>query len=184
MQPTDVPLAVRIMPRRAVLWAGLGAGLASAGFSGWLAHAAAGPLRIAFCWIAFGLCALIAIRSGVRLLIQLPLIEVSEVGIAVWLHGPYRRPFFAPWSRVRGVALTQVRSADAAPGAAAREALGIELTPDHRLQPLQRPRNDELPIDGAPRADLAWSSRSISGHPRHWVELLQRMKSIYAEPQK
>jgi hypothetical protein len=182
MQQTDVPLAVRIMPRRAVLWAGLGAGLASAALLGWLAaHARAGPLSIGLCWVALGLCALIAIRSAVRLLIQLPLIEVSEVGIAVWLHGPYRRPFFAPWSRVRAVALTRVRNADAAPGAATREALGIELIPDQRLQ---QPLNDELPIDGAPRADLAWSNRSISGDPRHWVELLQRMKSIYAEPQE
>jgi hypothetical protein len=182
MQQTDVPLAVRIMPRRSVLWAGLGAGLASAAFFGWLAHASAGRLPIGLCWIAFGLCALIAIRSGLRLLIQLPLIEVSEVGIAVWLHGPYRRPFFVPWSRVRAVALTQVRSADAAPAAAPRNALGIELHPDDR--PPQRPANTELPIDGAPRADLTWSSRSISGDPRHWVEQLQRMQSIYAEPQK
>ena len=181
MRQTDVPLAVRIMPRRAVLWAGLGAGLASAALLGWLAHTRAGPLPIGFWWIASALCALIAVRSAVRLLIQLPLIEVSEVGIAVWVHGPYRRPFFAPWTQVRGIALTQVRSTDAAPGAAAREALGIELAADQRLQ---RPLNDERPIDGAPPADLAWSSRSISGDPRHWVKLLQRMKSIYAEPQK
>jgi len=182
MEQTHVPLAVRIMPRRSVLWAGLGASLALAALLGWLAHASEGHLVIALCWIGFAVCALIAIRSGLRLLIQLPLIEVSELGIAVWLGGPYHRPFFAPWRRVRAIALTRVRTADGPPGAAPREALGIELIPDDR--PLQRPRNSELPIDGAPRADLAWSRRAISGDPRHWVEQLQRMQSIYAEPQK
>jgi hypothetical protein len=182
MQQTAVPLAVRIMPRRSVLWAGLAVGLALAALLGWLAHASAGRLASGLCWVAFTLCGLIAIRSGLRLLIQLPLIEVSELGIAVWLHGPYRRPFFAPWSRVRAIALTRVRSIDATPGTTPCEALGIVLTPDD--PPLQRPRNNELPVDGAPQADLAWSRRAISGNPRHWVEQLQRMQSIYAGPQK
>jgi hypothetical protein len=184
MQQPDVPRGVRIMPRRSVLWAGLAAGLPSAALFGWLALASVSRFPGELGWIASGLCALIAIRSGLRLLIQLPLIEVSELGIAVWLHGPYRRPFFAPWSRVRAVALTQVRSPDAAPGAATLDALGIELNQDDRYPLLQRSANDEVPIDGALRADLAWSSRSISGDVRHWVELLQQMKSIYADPPK
>jgi hypothetical protein len=176
-KPADLPRAVRIMPSRSGLWAGLAAGLAAAAVFGWLAPAAPGQVPIALCWIAFGLSALTAIGCGLRLLMQLPIIEASELGIAVWLHGPYRRPFFAPWSRVRAVSLTQVRSADAAPGAAARDALGIELDHNGESRPLQHRPHDELPVDGAARADLAWSSRSISGDLRRWVELLQQMKS-------
>jgi len=176
-KPSDLPRAVRIMPSRSALWAGLAAGLASAVVFGWLARAPLGQLPIALCWIAFGLSALTATGCAWRRLMQLPIIEASELGIAVWPHGPYRRPFFAPWSRVRAVSLTQVRSAAAAPSAAARDALGIELDHDGESRPLPRSANDELPVDGAARADLVWSSRSISGDLRRWVELLQQMKS-------
>ena len=112
-----------------------------------------------------------------RLLIQLPIIEASELGIAVWLHGPYHRPVFVPWSHVRAVLLTQVRRADAPAGAAPRDALGIELNHPDRFRALPRPANDEVPVDSAAHADLAWSSRSISGDLRRWVELLQAIRS-------
>jgi hypothetical protein len=176
-QAAGLPRSVRIMPGRSALWAGMVVSLASAAVLGWLARTAPGPLPIALCWGAFGLSALAAAGCGLRLLIQLPIIEASELGIAVWLHGPYHRPFFVPWSHVRAVLLTQVRRADAPAGAAPRDALGIELNHDDRFRAFPPPANDEVPVDGTAHADLAWSSRSISGDLRHWVELLQAIRS-------
>lgn len=177
MKPEHLPRAVRIMPRRSALWAALATGVVATAVFGWLARTPDGQLSIALCWIASGLSALTAIGFGLRLLLQLPIIEASELGIAIWLHGPYRRPFFAPWSHVKAIALTRVRSADAPAGAAARDALGIELNHERDFQPLQRAANDELLVEGAARADLAWSNHSISGDLQRWVELLQQMKS-------
>jgi hypothetical protein len=175
-KPADLPLTVRIMPTRSALWAGFDAGVASMVIFGWLAHDRNRALPSSLVWIVIGVSALIALGSGLRLLVQLPVIEASELGIAVWPYGPYRRPFFAPWSRVRAVALTQVRRANEATGAAARDALGVELNHDEQLV-VPRSPSSELPVEGAARADLAWSNRSISGDLQRWVELLQQMKS-------
>jgi len=164
------------------LRAGLAAGVALTAVFVWFAGHARGELPRPVTWIAIGLSALVAIGSGVRLLLQLPIIEASELGIAVWFHGPYRRPFFAPWNRVRAIVLTRVRTADHATGAALRDALGIELIQDDQFHLPQGSSNDEIPVEGAPRADLAWSRRCVSGNLRHWVDLLQRMKSACAEP--
>jgi hypothetical protein len=181
-KPPHLPRAVRILPRRSSLRAGLAAAVALTAIFGWFAGQAHGPLPRPLAWIAIGLSALVAIGSAVRLVVQLPIIEASELGIAIWFHGPYRRPFFAPWSRVRAIVLTRARAADDAPGSVMRDALGIELTQDDRFQLPQHCPNDEVPVEGALRADLVWSSRSVSGSPRRWVELLQQMKSAYAEP--
>ena len=167
------------MPSRFVLRVGLAASLTSTFAFFWLARGTHGWLPAPLYWTAFGLSALAAIGCALRPLLQLPLIEASEVGIAVWLHGPYRRPFFAPWSRVRAIRLTRVRSAG---GVAARDALGIELNHDDRFPLPARSARDELPVEGAAHADLAWSSRSISGDLRRWEAVLRRMKSAYAEP--
>jgi hypothetical protein len=180
-QAVALPRAVRIMPSRSPLWAGIAAGVAMVLVCGWLAHGTQRPLPIAVIWILFALAALTAIGSAVRLLLQLPVLEASELGIAVWLYGPYRRPFFAPWSRVRAVALTRVRAADATNSAHPRDALGIELIHD---DPSGLPRSaatTERPIEGAARADLAWSSRAINGDLGRWVALLQTMKKAYED---
>jgi hypothetical protein len=173
---TDVPLSVRIMPSRLALWAGFAAGVALVWVFGWLARDSQGQIPIAIIWIVVGLSALASIGSGLRLLLQLPLIEASELGIAVWLYGSYRRPFFVPWSRVRAIALTRVRRANSTTDERARDALGIELHHDNRFEVPRSATTNEVPVDGAARADLAWSSRSISGDLRRWVGLLQTMK--------
>lgn len=179
LDPIDLPLSVRIMPSRSFLRAALVAGLVLMLLFGWLAGTLGRGLMLI--WFALGLGTLAALASGLRLLLQLPIIEASELGIAVWLHGPYRSPFFAPWSRVHAVTLTQVGRPDAGAGAAARDALGIELNRDGSTD-LPHPVPDgERPIDGAARADLAWSNRSINGDLRRWVELLQAMKKAYED---
>jgi hypothetical protein len=181
-KPPDVPLFVRIMPTRSTLWTGFAASFVLMAIFGWLAHETPGQLSTATFGLLAGLSALGAVGSGLRLLLQLPIIEASELGIAVWLYGPYRRPFFAPWSRVRAVALTRVRGVDASIGNAARDALGIELN-DERFD-VPRTSSGEVPVDGAAPANLAWSSRLISGDPRRWVALLQAMKKAYANSPK
>jgi hypothetical protein len=166
------------MPSRLPLWAGFVGGVASTAIFGWLAHEPHRELAFAPIWFLMAVSILIALGSGLRLLLQLPIIEASELGIAVWLYGPYRRPFFAPWSHVRAVVVTQVRGAKAARASAPRDALGIELVQGDRVRLPRSPVNDELPIDGAAPADLAWSRRLISGNIRRWVDLLQTMKRV------
>lgn len=182
-KPADLPLSVRIMPNRSApqvaLAASIAACVAALLLFEWFTHNRHQASAIAIFWIVFALGAVTAIGAAIRLLLQLPIIEASELGIAVWLYGPYRRPFFAPWSRVREVGLTQVRSADAAPGSSPRNALGIELNCDGGFD-LPRSAGREVTVDDAARADLAWSNRSISGDLLRWVALLQAMKSAYA----
>jgi len=168
------------MPRRTGLWAIWWAGLSTTLLLSLAGRPDGEPWALLW-WLALGLCASCAIVSALRLLLQLPLIEASEFGIAVWLHGPYRRPFFAPWSRVRSIALTQARRMDAGPDASALDALGIELDCDDRFRPPPQLAGVEVPIGGAVHADLAWSRRSICGDARHWVELLRQMKLSHSE---
>jgi hypothetical protein len=179
--PAELPRVLRIMPNGVFLRVGLAGSIALATVLGWLARDPHPLLAAALCWIGLGACVLGAAVCAVRLLLQLPVIEASELGIAIWFHGPFRRPFFAPWSRVRAVVLTQVRAANAAAGAG-RDALGIELVQDNQFRLPERRGSDEMPVDGAARADLAWSSRFIGGNLRRWVQLLQRAKSAYTDP--
>ncbi|HEX4597389.1 MAG TPA: hypothetical protein VH278_06350 [Burkholderiaceae bacterium] len=180
-RPLDLPRSVRIMPSRSALRAGLAAGVALMFACGWLVHDPQRALPIALIWILLGLAALTAIGSAARLLVLLPVIVASEIGIAIWPYGPYQQPFFAPWSRVRAVALTRVRPRGAPRTAPARDALGIELIHDDPSGLAPAAASTERPIEGAARADLAWSSRVISGDPARWVALLQTMKAAYEE---
>ena len=177
MPADDLPRALRILPNRRALQLGLGAGLMLC--SALMLHGppAAGPPELAPAgyWSALAAGAIAAIGCAARLLVQLPVIEASELGIAVWLEGPYRRPFFAPWRRVRSIVLTRVGPAGG------RDALGIELDQDDSFHLPAAARSRPGPASGAARADLAWSSRSISGDPHRWVELLRRMKAAYVE---
>jgi hypothetical protein len=178
-RPADLPYSVRIMPNRSTLWLGCAASLGLALFLllGSPASSPNGSISTIGFWSVIGLLLSAAFWCGFRLLVQLPIIEASELGIAIWFDGPYRRPFFAPWDRVRGVVLTRVRSALPA----RREALGIELVQDDLFSPPPIIAGAELPAADAVRADLAWSGRAISGNVRRWVTLLQRMKVAYAE---
>ncbi len=176
-----LPRTVRILPGRFRSWAGLAGGLALAVIFLWLAIGSPGRAAAIFNWLALACLVLTATGPGLRLLLQLPLIEASELGIAIWLNGPYRRPFFAPWKRVRAIVLTKARSAQAADGSGARDALGIELDQDDAFRLPPMPPQAEVPVGGAQRADLVWSSRSISGDPRRWVDLLARMKAAHTD---
>ena len=170
-----VPRVVRIMPSRTALWAAIATGLTLTLVFGWLAANPYARVPTALCWLALGVSVVVAIGSSLRLLLQLPLIEASELGIAIWLHGPYRRPFFAPWSRVQSIGLTQVRGRQRM---ARRDALGIALIHDDQFHLPALSERGELPVDGAPRADLAWSNRLISGDLRDRVKMLQQMRSV------
>ncbi len=149
---------------------------------GWPAPEPRGTMVTAAYLAGLALFALLAIGCAFRLVAVLPIIEASELGIAIWFHGPYRRPFFAPWNRVRAIVLTQVARPPGATRTGRREALGIEFVQDDqfRIPDLRnRPRTRE---QGAPQATLAWSDRAIGGDLREWVELLQKMRSTYGEP--
>ncbi len=183
--PGGLPQIVRISPNRTAVRVAFGAGLVLSGvllFPGTPAHHPDDPILATLYWIALGAALLTMVGCGWRLLVQLPIIEASELGIAIWFGGPYRRPFFAPWGRVRAVVLTQVHpgKGGADPGSTL-PALGIELNWDDRFRLPDEAAHTDVPIGGAARADLAWSGRSIGGDVRHWVEVLERMRSIYSE---
>jgi hypothetical protein len=153
----ELPRAVRILPSRLALRGGLAAGLMLC--SGLILlgapHGGREPgLALIGYWAGLAAGAAAALGCAVGLVLQLPVIEATELGIAVWLEGPYRRPFFAPWSHVRSIVLRADPTG--------RRALGIELNAD------------------AAHADLAWPTRSISGDARRWVETLTLMKKTYS----
>jgi hypothetical protein len=180
----DLPRSVRIPPNRSMLGLGLVAGLiglAILAARGSLASSPRGLADTVASWAAFALFALLGVGCAFRLAAGLPIIEASELGIAIWLHGPYHRPFFAPWSRVRAIVLTQVARSRRAGGAGQCDALGIQLVLDEQFHIPDFRDDAHAPVRDAPRADLAWSSRAIGGDVREWVELLQQMKSAYAD---
>ena len=158
------------------------AGLAILAVHGSPAPNPGGPLDTAAYRAAFALFALIGLGCAFRLVAGLPIIEASELGIAIWFHGPYRRPFFAPWNRVRAVVLTQIAHSHRSGRASPCDALGIELVQDDQFQIPDFPDHAHAPVRDAPRADLAWSSRAIGGDLHKWVDLLQQMKSACTEP--
>jgi len=166
------------MPSWITLWAKVLLGLGAVSIAAWAWQIPRSWPAQTLLWAMLGFNAGLALLLGVRALVQLPIIEASELGIAIWFHGPYRRPFFAPWSRVRTIVLTQARSADAA--SALRDALGIELIQDNQFRlPADLPR-DEVAAGTEP-ADLVWSRARIRGNPRRWVELLSRMQAAGTE---
>jgi hypothetical protein len=182
--PIDLPRSVRILPNRVTLRLGCATGVAFFAIfmlRGSPASNPHWPISMTSYWFAVAFFGVTALWCGFRILVQLPIIEASELGIAIWFHGPYRRPFFAPWNRVHAVVLTQVRSAHPAIGPARRNALGIELVQDDQFRLPPSAAGADTPVSGAAKADLAWSGRTISGDPRQWVALLQRMKSVYTE---
>ena len=156
-----------------MLWLGLAVGLVGLAILILHAEPASSP-RAAMVRAASVLFALLAIGCAFRLVAGLPIIEASELGIAIWFHGPYRRPFFAPWSRVHDIVLTRVGRGN---------ALGIELIEDELFRIPEFPNQSCAPVREAARAILAWSGRAIGGDPREWVELLQKMRSVYGEPE-
>jgi hypothetical protein len=173
-KPSDLPWAVRIMPTRNTWWGSVLIGLGIVSVLLWAWHDPRSPLGRELFWATLGLNVATAILLAGRALLQLPMIEASELGIAIWLYGPYRRPFFAPWKRVRTIVLTQARGARR-PRAPMRPALGIGLVQDSQFHLPPNLRCAETAA-GAEPADLVWSSARIRGDPRRWVELLQRMK--------
>lgn len=170
----NLPLSLRIFPPRAALWWGL-----SASFGLSLVFLAVAPAASAGRSWALVAAACAGLFCGWRLLVQLPLIEASEYGIAIWFHGPYRNPYFTPWSRVRCVVLTRSAPSGAALEGRGRQALGVQLQADARLAAPPLGPQAEVAVAGAPGADLAWSSRSIAGKPAAWVALLQQMHRVY-----
>ena len=134
--PGELPLTVRILPGRSASWAGLGGGLALAAILLWCARLSDGRASAAWTGIALVVLLLSVIGPGLRLLLQLPLIEASELGIAIWIHGAYRRPFFVPWKHVQAIVLTRVRAPHDGAGASGRDALGIVLDQEARARPL------------------------------------------------
>ena len=174
----ELPRAIRILPTRLVPRAGIGAGLSLCSGLALYGPPPAGDAKLALIayWAAIAAGAITAIGCAVRLVLQLPVIEASELGIAVWLQGPYHRPFFAPWSRVRSIVLTRTGP----DGTLGGDSLGIELAPDDRAQLPSVAAAHGAPAGAVTR--LAWSTHAISGDARRWVELLGRMKKAYDEP--
>ncbi len=181
---SPLPLSVRIHPNRARLRAGALAGLTLAVLVALPGAPIAGligadtPALKALLVVA---ALLLAAGCGFRLIAMLPIIEASELGIAIWFHGPYRRPFFAPWSRVRAIVLTEVLSARGA----RQSALGLDFVKDTEFPAPPPAAGARAPAPRAAHADLAWPARSLSGDARQWVALLQKMQSAHggrAEP--
>jgi hypothetical protein len=180
----DAPLSIRILPSQTAPRLTLAAGIALSAVLLLYGSPGHGPdhrVQAALYWVALSLCVLTALGCAWRLFVQLPIIEASELGIAIWFGSPYHRPFFAPWGRVRAIVLTRARARSDRAGGAGREALGIELDCDDQFRLPEEAARTDISIEGAARANLAWSARSIGGDMRRWVELLGRMHSIYRE---
>ncbi len=180
----DLPRSVRIPPNRSMLRLGLVAGLVGLAIlaaHGWLASNPRGLADTAATWAGLASFALIGVGCAFRLAAGLPIIEASELGIAIWFHGPYRRAFFAPWSRVRAVVLIQVAHSRRWGGAGRCDALGIQFVQDDQFHIPDFRDAAHAPLRDPPRADLAWSSRAIGGDLREWVKRLQQLKSAYTD---
>lgn len=86
------PPRLRVYESRRALRAGVALGLAAT--IGFASRAM---------WIAAPAAALLALGCGLLWFVRLPVLEFSEFGASVFLNGPFRRPLFAPWPRVRAV---------------------------------------------------------------------------------
>ena len=171
---TTLPPSIRILPNRVRLRVGLAAGLGLAvalgSFPTWVPGAAWKH------WAAASVCLAIAVWCAVEMFVQLPIIEASELGVAIWFHGPYKRPFFVPWSRVSQVGLTQV-TRSRGPLRRQVDALAIVIIEDGEFRIPAIPRMANAPVRGSRPAELAWSARELDGSPRRWAALMQAMKS-------
>jgi hypothetical protein len=163
----SAPLVIRILPNRRRLRLGTLGGLALSAaslvlrFGGFAATPAstaiALPLGIA------GVC--LAAVCAARMLLQLPIIEVTELGVAAWLQGPYRHPFFMPWSRIRSISgrSRSNMASGAASRAAERLVAAIELDAD---SPAHRTGGNAL----------TWPAAAIDGAAAHWAERMLAMR--------
>jgi hypothetical protein len=184
MNAVELPLRLRILPGRRPLQAGLALGLALAVLCLGLRVAApaapwARPLVAHWAGALAGLA--IAAGCAIRMFIQLPVIEVTELGIAIWLRDPLAGPFFIPWRRVRSVALTRVRRPGLGGGSV--EALAIRIIEDAAFRfPALAPER-ATPVRGSEPSELAWPAGSLAGRLPSWVRMMQALRAAHdAQP--
>jgi hypothetical protein len=165
------PLVIRVMPSRRWPRVGVACGIGLA----LLAVALRGVTPPTASIALFGIGALLAVAAAARMIAQLPIIEVTELGIALWLQGPYRRPFFAPWGRVRSIGLVRIASQRSA------RALSIEFVEDGAFRVPQPPAGAHAPVRGADPVTLSWPSDAIDGTATTWVRRMSAMRGAELE---
>jgi hypothetical protein len=130
------PPRLRVYANRRWLRIGVALGLAgSAGFA------------LAAQWLFALAAALLALWCGVLWFARLPLLEFSEFGACLFLNGPYRRPFFAPWTRV---------------GAVGRE---------------RRAGGDSLVLDLTDGDPLHWPARALDGNLERMLHEIAKLRA-------
>jgi hypothetical protein len=173
-----MPLRLRIRPGRRHLWAGVAFGLALAALSLGLRIAMPAwtrPPAVQWAGTLAGLA--IAGACALRMFLQLPVIEVTELGIAIWFFSPLSGPFFIPWRRVRSVALTRVARTGRAGGSV--EALAIRIAEDATFHFPPLPADRKAPVRGREPSELAWPAGTLAGRLPDWIETMQALRAAH-----
>jgi len=117
-------------------------------------------------------------RCAFQWVARLPAIEFSELGVCAWLHGPYRRPFFVPWNRVRAA-----RRGSATPGAnastviRAADALCLQIAEDDEFRIPAIAAGARMPVRGAGPSELAWPQRMLDDPIDSLLDSIARIRA-------
>jgi len=125
-------------------------------------------------WAALIAGLAIAAACALGLFAQLPIIEVSELGVTIWLNGAFHKPFFAPWKQVRRIGRRQIRLPSTR---APIDALCIEFVEDLAFRLPDIAAGPAAPLLLAGTAELAWPARSLAGPAPRWAEAIIALQS-------
>jgi hypothetical protein len=164
------PPRLRVYASRTRLRVGLAAGVAAAVGPLAAPHllSALGPELGALApapglrWIGVLAGLFLVVRCAYQWVARLPVIEFSELGVCAWLHGPYHRPFFVPWKRVKAAHRgSTLPGTDAGTVIRAHDALCLQIEEDDGLRIPPIAAGTRMPVRGAGPSELAWPERLL-----------------------
>jgi hypothetical protein len=127
-----------------------------------------------FGWPMLGFSLLILLAAVRQLLWPVPLLEATGRGVRLRIASPMSRSglFFVPWTRVRGVVLTQT-VATSSRGSGREDAIGFLIDQDggSRLPVLRW--NSGTVAPQAPPCDVALPASMIRGSAAQWMRKLE-----------
>jgi hypothetical protein len=137
-------------------------------------HAPAPALR----WIGVLAGLFLVLRCVYQWVARLPVIEFSELGVCVWMHGPYHRPFFVPWNRIRAAHRGSTLE-DASAGTLIRDAdaLCLQIDEDDRVRIPDIAAGARMPVRGAGPSELAWPERLLDDRIEPLLEAIAAIRA-------